>query len=67
MLEILDLHQKLKKSDYSALVSALRAELRDLQQAIYGAGIPVVVLFEGWEAAGKGPQAHGRLTLWMRS
>jgi polyphosphate kinase 2 (PPK2 family) len=54
MLEILDLHQKLKKSDYSALVSALRAELRDLQQAIYGAGIPVVVLFEGWEAAGKG-------------
>jgi polyphosphate kinase 2 (PPK2 family) len=28
--------------------------MRDLQQTIRAAGIPVVVLFEGWEASGKG-------------
>ncbi len=54
MLEILDLSHKLKKSDYNNLGPALRAELRDLQQAILAAGIPVVVLLEGWDAAGKG-------------
>jgi polyphosphate:AMP phosphotransferase len=54
MLETLDLTQKLKKSEYSALVPDLRVELRDHQQAIYAAGIAVVILLEGWEAAGKG-------------
>lgn len=54
MLEILDLSQKLRKSDYSSLVPTLRAELRDLQQAIQAGGIPVIVLLEGWQAAGKG-------------
>ncbi|HEX2522560.1 MAG TPA: polyphosphate:AMP phosphotransferase [Terriglobia bacterium] len=54
MLETLDLTQKLKKSEYSALMPDLRVELRDHQQAVYAAGIQVVILFEGWEAAGKG-------------
>jgi AMP-polyphosphate phosphotransferase len=54
MLETLDLAQKLSKSQYSPLIPGLRAQLRDLQQSIHEAGIPVVILFEGWEAAGKG-------------
>ncbi|MCI0626408.1 MAG: polyphosphate:AMP phosphotransferase [Acidobacteria bacterium] len=54
MLELLDLTQTLPKSEYAAVMPALRAELRDLQQAILAAGIPVVVLLEGWDAAGKG-------------
>lgn len=54
MLETLDLTQKLKKSQYAALAEGLRAELRDLQQAVYAAKFAVVILFEGWEAAGKG-------------
>jgi len=54
MLELLDLTQTLQKSEYAAVMPALRAELRDLQRAILAAEIPVVVLFEGWDAAGKG-------------
>jgi polyphosphate:AMP phosphotransferase len=54
MLELLDLTQTLQKSEYAALMAPLRAELRDLQQAILAAGISVVVLLEGWDAAGKG-------------
>lgn len=54
MLELLDLTQTLQKSEYAAVMPALRAELRDLQQAILSAAIPVVVLLEGWDAAGKG-------------
>ena len=52
MLELLDLTQTLQKSEYAAVMPALRAELRDLQQAILAAGSPVVVLLEGWDAAG---------------
>jgi AMP-polyphosphate phosphotransferase len=44
----------LPKSEYAAVMPALRGELRDLQQAILAAGIPVVVLLEGWDASGKG-------------
>jgi polyphosphate:AMP phosphotransferase len=54
MLETLDLTQKLRKAEYSVLIDQLRAELRDLHHAIHEAGIPVVVLLEGWDAAGKG-------------
>lgn len=54
MLELLDLTQTLPRSDYAESMPVLRAELRDLQQAILAAGIPVVVLLEGWDAAGKG-------------
>jgi AMP-polyphosphate phosphotransferase len=54
MLELLDLTQTLQKSEYATAMPELRAELRDLQQAILAAGIPVVVLLEGWDAAGKG-------------
>ena len=57
MLELLDLTQTLQKSEYAAAMPALRAELRDLQQAILAAGIPVVVLLEGWDAAGKGARS----------
>ena len=54
MLELLDLTQTLQKSQYTEMMPTLRAELRDLQQAVQAAGIPVVVLLEGWDAAGKG-------------
>ena len=64
MLETLDLTQKLKKSEYSALVPDLRVELRDHQQAVYAAGIQVVILFEGWDAAGKGTPSGLLSTRW---
>ena len=43
-----------RPSDYESQLDALGRELGLLQRAIRDAGIPVVVLFEGWEAAGKG-------------
>ena len=54
MLETLDLKAKLEKEKYRETMPQLRSELSSLQQAIRHAGIPVVVLFEGWDAAGKG-------------
>ncbi len=54
MLETLDLNRSLKKSAYREAMPALRETLRDAQLAIRTARIPVVVLFEGWAAAGKG-------------
>ncbi len=54
MLETLDMTLSIDKAQYKESVTRLRMELRDLQQAIRTARIPVVILFEGWEAAGKG-------------
>lgn len=54
MLDQLDLDVKLKKSEAKEQISELRQQLRETQQAIRKARIPVVVLLEGWEAAGKG-------------
>jgi AMP-polyphosphate phosphotransferase len=54
MLELLDLGQMLKKSQYREMMPRLRAELRDLQQIVHEMAIPVVILFEGLDASGKG-------------
>jgi polyphosphate:AMP phosphotransferase len=54
MLESLDLDLQLKKSEYRELLPKLRDQLRDLQRAVREAGIPVVVVLEGWDASGKG-------------
>ena len=54
MLEMLDLSLTINKDDYRQRVLVLRGQLRDLQRSIRAAKIPVVVLFEGWAASGKG-------------
>jgi polyphosphate:AMP phosphotransferase len=54
VLETVDLTMKLKKSAYREAMPRLREALRDLQLAIRAARVPVVVIFEGWNAAGKG-------------
>jgi polyphosphate kinase 2 (PPK2 family) len=54
MLEKIDLTKKLSKQDYKTLLPYLRDRLYDLQKACWSAGIPTVILFEGWDAAGKG-------------
>ena len=40
--------------DYDAQIEVLSRDLGRLQREIRGANVPVVVIFEGWEAAGKG-------------
>ena len=54
MLEKIDLTKKLKKSDYKQLMPVLRNQLYAMQKASWDAGIPVIIIFEGWDAAGKG-------------
>jgi polyphosphate kinase 2 (PPK2 family) len=54
MLEKIDLSKKLRKPTYKAQFTSLRRRLYDLQKACWDAGIPSVILFEGWDAAGKG-------------
>lgn len=51
MLELVDLDARLPKG---ADTSAVEAHLARLQRAIRDAGMPVAVVFEGWDCAGKG-------------
>lgn len=54
MLEQIDLTRKLKKEEFAKIFPPLELELARLQRAARGAKLPVVVVFEGWDAAGKG-------------
>lgn len=54
MLEKVDLTKKLSKKAYKARMPQLRNALYDLQKACWDAKIPSVIVFEGWDAAGKG-------------
>ncbi len=54
MLEKVDLGKKLSKKEYKARMPYLQNRLYDLQKACWDAQIPSVILFEGWDAAGKG-------------
>ncbi len=54
MLEQLDLTQSVSKADYERRLPELQARLYDLEHAMFRAGVPVAVVFEGWAAAGKG-------------
>lgn len=54
MLENVDLSLSLDKKSYKALFPLCSNRLYELQKASWDAKIPVAILFEGWDAAGKG-------------
>jgi len=54
MLELIDLGQKISKADYDEVFPGLATRLGECQRAARQAGIPVMIVFEGWDAAGKG-------------
>lgn len=54
MLEQVDLRPRLSKSSAKPRIAALRRRLLLLQQACFHAEIPTLLVFEGWDAAGKG-------------
>lgn len=54
MLEQVDLSAKMTKEEYKLVYDELMAKLVVLQQRARSAGIGLVVLFEGWNGAGKG-------------
>ena len=54
MLETIDSQRKLNKKEYSQRYAKLCGEFRTLQRRCYEKRIPVIILFEGWDASGKG-------------
>jgi len=54
MLETVDLKAKLSKADYKTAMDQLDLQLAQLQRDLRGAKVPVLVVLEGWDAAGKG-------------
>jgi polyphosphate kinase 2 (PPK2 family) len=54
MLEKIDLRKKVDKKLFKKIMPVLENRLFEVQKASWDAGIPVVILFEGWDAAGKG-------------
>ena len=54
MLEKVDLTRAISKEEYKSRLPALQASLYELQLATSEASQPTVIVFEGWEAAGKG-------------
>ncbi len=61
MLELVDLTRTLDREDYDKVFPDLKIRLGDCQRKALDAGVPVVVVIEGWDAAGKGTMIN-RLT-----
>jgi len=58
MLDAVDLSLSLTDEAYRAEEAGLRDRLAELQRASKEAGLPLMVAFEGWDAAGKGSSIH---------
>ena len=56
-----DLDQTVSRAEYRRVFPGLQERVRALQYELLAAEIPTVVVFEGWDAAGKGT-VIGRLT-----
>jgi AMP-polyphosphate phosphotransferase len=54
MLETLDLKLKLERDEYVRQMTRRQIQLRELGWQIYQKKRPVILVFEGWDAAGKG-------------
>jgi len=54
VLENIDLSVKVSKPEYKSLADEMALKLGALQRRAHDLGIPVIILFEGWNAAGKG-------------
>ena len=54
LLDQVDLSQSLSREDYKKALQPLQAELRELQRDVFKEKLPVLIVYEGWDAAGKG-------------
>jgi polyphosphate kinase 2 (PPK2 family) len=54
MLEIVDLTRAISKEEYKSRLPVLQERLYNLQLAASETGLASVIVFEGWDAAGKG-------------
>ncbi len=53
-LNEIDLNKKIELDEYSKELKALQSQLNNLHNQLYVRKIPVVMCYEGWDAAGKG-------------
>jgi polyphosphate:AMP phosphotransferase len=63
-LNQVDLSQTLSKKDYLRVIEEKQARIHDLHNEMYRRRIPMVIVYEGWDAAGKGGNIR-RLTARM--
>ncbi|HBT18489.1 MAG TPA: phosphate--AMP phosphotransferase [Clostridiaceae bacterium] len=49
-----DEEEELSKSAYNEKLDKLQKEVRDIQYTLYEKKIPLILVYEGWDAAGKG-------------
>jgi polyphosphate kinase 2 (PPK2 family) len=54
MLDNINLTRKLSREEYKRVLPALQLRLYDLEKACWDTGVGSMVVFEGWDAAGKG-------------
>ncbi|MDX9992239.1 MAG: hypothetical protein RBS68_09340 [Anaerolineales bacterium] len=54
MLEYLNLDLAIPKDEYKARITPLQQRMYELEHAVFAANIPVMIVFEGWSACGKG-------------
>jgi len=54
ILDNINLGKTLSEEDYRRRLDECQERIRDLEHEIYARRIPVVIAFEGWDAAGKG-------------
>jgi AMP-polyphosphate phosphotransferase len=53
-LDHVDLSKSLTPEEYAARLKKAQAALRELEHELYARRVPVVIAYEGWDAAGKG-------------
>lgn len=58
MLEQIDLTKKMEKAVYQEKMDKMEARLAGLQRECKALGIPVIIVFEGLDASGKGVQIN---------
>ena len=54
MLEQIDLSKTIEKEEYKTILPDLELRLGELQREAKDRSIPIAIVFEGWDAAGKG-------------
>jgi AMP-polyphosphate phosphotransferase len=54
MLEKINLKKKLSREEFKQVLPGLQTRLYDLEKACWDNGVPSIVVFEGWDASGKG-------------
>ena len=54
ILDKIDLTKNIEKDEYGKRLAALQVRLRELEFEIFKQRLPVIILYEGWDAGGKG-------------